>query len=103
MRTVAEQTPIMHILQPLTITSLLAIIFGSEAPLSFITDGLEILGGAMVPSVMLMLGGMLAEGPNESKLGRTMIGSFVMRLLIVPLIGSGIVSLANKLNCGIWR
>lgn len=114
MRTVAEQTPIRHILQPPTITSLLAIIigmvpqaksfiFGSEAPLSFITDGLEILGGAMVPSVMLMLGGMLAEGPNESKLGRTMIGSFVMRLLIFPLIGSGIVSLANKLNCGIWR
>ncbi|KAL2347640.1 hypothetical protein Fmac_001640 [Flemingia macrophylla] len=110
MRIVAEQTPIQHILQPPTIASLLAIIigtvpqlkaffFGSDAPLSFITDSLEILGGAMVPSVMLILGGMLAEGPNESKLGlRTTIGITVARLLVLPLLGIGIVALSDKLN-----
>ncbi|OMO60542.1 Auxin efflux carrier [Corchorus capsularis] len=93
-RIVAEQTPIQHILQPPTLASLLAIIvgmvpqlksfvFGYDAPLSFLTDSLEILGGAMVPSVMLILGGMLAEGPNDSKLGlRTTIGIMVARLLI---------------------
>ncbi|XWS22809.1 hypothetical protein CRYUN_Cryun29cG0067800 [Craigia yunnanensis] len=59
MRIVAEQTPIQHMPQPPTIASLLAII----------VDGLEILDGAVVPSVMLILGGMLAEGPNGSKLG----------------------------------
>lgn len=110
MRIVAEQTPIQHILQPPTIASLLAIIIGSvpqlkalffgyDAPLSFVTDSLEILGGAMVPSVMLILGGMLAEGPNESKLGlRTTIGIVVARLLVLPVLGIGIVVLSDKLN-----
>ncbi|OMO88102.1 Auxin efflux carrier [Corchorus olitorius] len=109
-RIVAEQTPIQHILQPPTLASLLAIIvgmvpqlksfvFGNDAPLSFLTDSLEILGGAMVPSVMLILGGMLAEGPNDSKLGlRTTIGIIMARLLVLPLLGIGVVSLASKLN-----
>jgi predicted permease len=75
-RIVAKQTPIHHILQPPTIASLLAIIigtvpqlktffFGNDAPMSFMTDSLEILAGAMVPCVMLILGGMLAEGPTK--------------------------------------
>lgn len=109
-RVVAEQTPIRHILQPPTIASLLAIVigtvpqlkalfFGSDAPVSFITDSLEILGGAMVPSVMLILGGMLAEGPNESTLGlRTTIGITVARLLVLPILGIGIVAMSDKLN-----
>ncbi|KAG0449388.1 hypothetical protein HPP92_027341 [Vanilla planifolia] len=106
-RVVAERTPIQHILQPPTIASLLAIIvgmvpvfrefvFGSDAPLSFFTDSLEILARAVVPSVMLVLGGMLAEGPNESLLGiRTTIGIIVARLLILPCFGIGIVALAD--------
>lgn len=110
MKIVAEQTPIQHILQPPTIASLLAIVvgmvpqikaffFGYDAPLSFITDSLDIMAGAMVPSVMLILGGMLAEGPMDSKLGlRTTIGISVARLLVLPLLGIGIVALAEKLN-----
>lgn len=109
-RTVAEQTPIQHILQPPTIASLLAIIvglvppfrnfiFGADAPLSFFTDSLDIIAGAVVPSVMLILGGMLAEGPNRSGLGlRTLIGITVARLLVLPLVGIGVVLLASKLN-----
>ncbi|MCD7451835.1 Protein PIN-LIKES 2 [Datura stramonium] len=110
MKTVAEQTPVQYILQPPTIASLFAIlvgmvphvkefVFGYDAPLSFITDSLEILAGAMVPSVMLILGGMLAEGPNDSKLGlRTMIGISIARLLVLPLLGIGVVMLVNKMN-----
>ncbi|KAM7276263.1 hypothetical protein ACFE04_018129 [Oxalis oulophora] len=110
MRIAAEQTPIQHILQPPTIASLAAIIigtvpqakfffFGEDAPLSFVTDSLDILAGAMVPSVMLILGGMLAEGPNDSKLGlRTTIGVTVARLLLLPLLGIGVVALAGKVN-----
>ncbi|PKI68423.1 hypothetical protein CRG98_011220 [Punica granatum] len=109
-RTVAEKTPIRHILQPPTIASVLAIFiglipklkgicFGTDAPLSFITDSFDILAGAMVPSAMLILGGMLAEGPNESKLGvRTTIGIIVARLLVLPLIGIGVISLADRWN-----
>lgn len=110
MRVVAEKTPIQHVLQPPTIASLLAIIigmvpvlkafvFGADAPLSFFTDSLEILAAAVVPSVMLILGGMLAEGPNDNALGmRTIIGIIVARLLILPCIGIGIVILADKLH-----
>ncbi|KAK9118649.1 hypothetical protein Scep_016742 [Stephania cephalantha] len=109
-RIVAEKTPIRHILQPPTIASLLAIVvglvpqlksfcFGREAPLSFLTDSFQILAGAAIPSVMLILGGMLAEGPNESKLGiRTTIGITVARLLVLPLVGVGVVALAENFN-----
>lgn len=110
-RIVAEQTPIQHILQPPTVASLLAIIvglvpqikallFGADAPLLFISNSLEIFAGAMVPFVMLILGGMLAEGPNESStLGlRTTIGITVARLLVLPALGIGIVVGADKLN-----
>ncbi|KAL1536967.1 Protein PIN-LIKES 2 [Salvia divinorum] len=109
-RIVAEKTPIYHILQPPTFATLLAffigmvppikaVVYGEDAPLAFITDSLEIMAGAMVPSVMLVLGGMLAEGPNESKLGlRTTIGVIVARLLILPFIGIGVIFVADKLN-----
>lgn len=109
-RIVAEKTPVRHILQPPTIATLLAffigmvppiksIVYGDDAPLGFITDSLEIMAGAMVPSVMLVLGGMLAEGPNESKLGRrTTFGIIVARLLVLPLIGIGVILLADKLG-----
>ncbi|XP_073152809.1 protein PIN-LIKES 2 [Henckelia pumila] len=110
MRIVAEKTPISHILQPPTFATLLAfligmippiksIVYGENAPLAFITDSLEILAGAMVPSVMLILGGMLAEGPNESRLGvRTTVGIIVARLLVLPLVGVGVVLSADRLN-----
>lgn len=109
-RSVAEQMPIKNILQPPTVASMLAIVigvvpqlkafvFGDDTPLSFIADSLEILAGAVVPLVMLILGGMLAEGPSKSKLGlRTTIGIIAARLLVLPLSGIGVVLLADKLN-----
>ncbi|PON77454.1 Auxin efflux carrier [Parasponia andersonii] len=109
-RIVAERTPISHILQPPTIASLLAIfigmfptvkaiVFDKSSLFSILTDSFDILAEAMVPSVMLVLGGMLAEGPNKSDLGiRTTIGIVVARLLVLPLLGIGIVSLADRLN-----
>nr|GMC67864.1 protein PIN-LIKES 2-like [Ipomoea batatas] len=109
-RIVAERTPIQHVLQPPTFATLLAFIvgmippvksfvYGDDAPLSFLTDSLEIMAQAMVPSVMLILGGMLAEGPNESRLGiRTTVGIIVARLLVLPLLGIGVVTLADKAN-----
>lgn len=109
-RTVAERTPVKHILQPPTIATLLAFfvgmvpplkafVFAEDALLSFVLDSLDILAGAMVPSVMLVLGGMLAEGPNESKLGmRTTIGIICARLMLLPLAGMGVVWLADWLG-----
>ncbi|OIS96877.1 PREDICTED: protein PIN-LIKES 2-like [Nicotiana attenuata] len=109
-RIVAEQTPVRHVLQPPTFATLLAfivgmvppiksVVYGNEAPLSFLTDSLEILAQAMVPSVMLILGGMLAEGPNESRLGvRTTVGITIARLLVLPLVGTGVVYFADQMN-----
>lgn len=60
---------------------------------------LEILAAAVVPSVMLILGGMLAKGPYNSGPGiRTTIGIMLARLLVLPLFGIGVVALADKLN-----
>ncbi|CAO2825363.1 unnamed protein product [Amaranthus hypochondriacus] len=107
-RIVAEQTPIKHILSPPIIASFLAIlvgmvpqmeslVFGDEAPLSFITDSFQFMARAMMPFVMLVLGGMLAEGPEESTLGlRTTIGIIVVRLLVLPLVGIGVLLLTDK-------
>ncbi|GLU10707.1 hypothetical protein SLE2022_274930 [Rubroshorea leprosula] len=109
-RIVAEHTPIRHILQPPLLAFVLTIIigmipkvntfvFGTDTAFSIITGSLEIIVEAMVPSVMLILGGMLTEGPNESRLGlRTTVGIIIARLLVLPLIGIGIIQLANK-----WR
>ncbi|CAN6706204.1 unnamed protein product [Malus baccata var. baccata] len=109
-RSVAWRTPIDGILQPPTIAFLLAIVIGmiptlkslvfdDNQVLSFLTDSLGIVAEAMVPSAVLVLGGMLAEGPNESNLGmRSTIGIIVARLLVLPLIGIGVVLLSDKLN-----
>ncbi|XP_057791694.1 protein PIN-LIKES 2-like [Salvia miltiorrhiza] len=109
-RTVAERTPFRHILQPPIFATVLAlvagmvpslkpVVFGYDAPLAFITDSLAMMSEAMVPSVMLVLGGMLAEGPNESRLGtRTTVGIVVARLLVLPLVGIGVVSLGDRLG-----
>lgn len=110
MRIVVERTPVHRVLQPPMIATLLAFaigmtpplksfVYGQNAPLSFLTDSLEIMAQAMVPSVMLILGAMLAEGPNESRLGvGTTIGVIVARLLVLPALGIGVVLAADKVN-----
>lgn len=111
-RVVAEQTPIHHILQPPMLATLLAflvgmvppiksLVYGDDVPLAFITDSLDMMASPLVPAIMLVLGGMLAEGqgPNQSRLGtKTTIGIIVTRLLILPLVGIGVVFLADKFN-----
>ncbi|KDO63150.1 hypothetical protein CISIN_1g044639mg [Citrus sinensis] len=96
-RIVAEHTPIRQILQPPVFASLFAILIGiipglksfavgSDAPLGFITDSLDIVAQATVPSVMLVLGGI------------TTVGIVTARLLVLPLIGIGVIYLADKWN-----
>ncbi|KAJ7195406.1 hypothetical protein O6H91_09G040900 [Diphasiastrum complanatum] len=110
-RIVAEKTPLQHILQPPTVASLLGIVVGAfpqlssilfgqgSAPLAFFTDALTILAAAMVPCVMLVLGGVLSGGPGRSELGlRTTIGICFTRLVILPLVGFGVIFLAYQLG-----
>ncbi|GLU01529.1 hypothetical protein SLE2022_188350 [Rubroshorea leprosula] len=109
-RIVAKHTPIRYILQPPLIVTVLTMVIGiipklntfvfsPDTAFSVITGSLEIIAEAMVPSLMLVLGGMLTEGPNESGLGiLTTAGIIIARLLVLPFIGIGIIQLANKWN-----
>ncbi|CAI5953606.1 unnamed protein product [Closterium sp. NIES-65] len=98
MRVVAERTPIRHLMQPPVIASLLAILvgatphlkallFGPSAPFLFVVDSLTILSGAMIPCIMLVLGGNMISGPGGgSGLGvRTTAAISVVRLLVSPV------------------
>ncbi|KAL0347605.1 UNVERIFIED_CONTAM: protein PIN-LIKES 6 [Sesamum calycinum] len=54
---------------------------------------------AMIPCILLALGGNLVDGPGSSKLGaRTTAAIIFGRLLLVPPTGLGIVMLADKLG-----
>uniref|UniRef100_A0A7I4EJ33 Uncharacterized protein n=1 Tax=Physcomitrium patens TaxID=3218 RepID=A0A7I4EJ33_PHYPA len=87
---------IQDILQPPVVASFLALLFGcvpllrsliftEHSFLYFLFDSLNILGGAAVPCIMLVLGGNLVGGAGASKLGvRTTVVIVATRLLIIP-------------------
>ncbi|KAI9107972.1 hypothetical protein K1719_020845 [Acacia pycnantha] len=105
-----EKLKLKQILQPPIIASILAMVLGAvpflkrliftpDAPLFFFTDSCKILGEAMIPCILLALGGNLVDGPGNSKLGfRTTAAIVFARLLLVPPAGLGIVMLADKLG-----
>ncbi|OIW01385.1 hypothetical protein TanjilG_12925 [Lupinus angustifolius] len=105
-----EKLKLKQILQPPIIASILAmalgavpffkqLIFTTDAPFFFFTDSCIILGEAMIPCILLALGGNLVDGPGSSKLGlRTTAAIIFARLLLVPPVGLGIVMLADKLG-----
>ncbi|KAK0585332.1 hypothetical protein LWI29_026958 [Acer saccharum] len=105
-----EKLKLKQILQPPIIASILAMVLGAvpflkkliftnDAPLYFFTDSCIILGEAMIPCILLALGGNLVDGPGSSKLGlRTTAAIIFGRLVLVPPAGLAIVSLADKLG-----
>ncbi|KAG6603513.1 protein PIN-LIKES 6-like [Cucurbita moschata] len=105
-----EKLKLKQIFQPPIIASVLAMIMGvipflrrliftPDAPLFFFTDSCIMLGEAMIPCILLALGGNLVEGPGSSKLGlRTTAAIIFARLVLVPPTGLGIVMLADKLG-----
>uniref|UniRef100_A0A6M2EG28 Auxin efflux carrier family protein n=1 Tax=Populus davidiana TaxID=266767 RepID=A0A6M2EG28_9ROSI len=105
-----DKLKLKQILQPPIIASILAmflgavpflkqLIFTTDSPLFFFTDSCNILGEAMIPCILLALGGNLVDGPGSSKLGfRTTAAIIFGRLVLVPPAGLGIVMLADKLG-----
>nr|GEW67717.1 protein PIN-LIKES 6 [Tanacetum cinerariifolium] len=60
---------------------------------------LYIMWDAMIPCILLALGGNLTDGPGSSKLGlRTTAAIIIGRLIIVPAAGLGIVMTADHLG-----
>ncbi|XP_042414787.1 protein PIN-LIKES 6-like isoform X1 [Zingiber officinale] len=101
-----------QIFQPPIIASALAIIIGAipflknfiltdDTPLFFFTDSCLILGEAMIPCILLALGGNLVDGsgPGSKRLGlRTTAAIIFGRLVLVPPTGLGIITIADKLG-----
>ncbi|XP_020589893.1 protein PIN-LIKES 6-like, partial [Phalaenopsis equestris] len=98
--------------QPPIIASVLAIVCGvipflktlilkDDAPFFFFTDSCLLLGEAMIPCILLALGGNLVDGPGlgSRRLGlRTMVAIVFARLVLVPPAGLAIVTFADKLG-----
>ncbi|KAL4381975.1 hypothetical protein S245_013551 [Arachis hypogaea] len=105
-----EKLKLKQIIQPPIIASILAMVLGAvpflkkliftpDAPLFFFTDSCMILGEAMIPCILLALGGNLVDGPGSSKLGfRTTAAIIFGRLVLVPPVGLAIVMTADKLG-----
>jgi predicted permease len=99
-----------NVFQPPVVASLLALVIGCVPTLKglifedhsfffFLSDSLSLLGGAMVPCIMLVLGGNLIGGAGDSELGfRTTVAIVFTRLLLVPPLGLAVVQSANKLG-----
>lgn len=84
-----------------TVPVLKHFILTDDAPLFFFTDSCLILGEAMIPCILLALGGNLVDGPGagSKRLGlRTTAAIIFGRLVLVPPAGLGIVTVADKLG-----
>ncbi|XP_037418909.1 protein PIN-LIKES 6-like [Triticum dicoccoides] len=107
-----EKFKLKRVFQPPVIASALGISIGAtpslkhlvltnHAPLFFFTDACIILGGAMIPCILLALGGNLVDGPGagSKKLGlRTTAAIIIGRLVLVPPAGMCMVALADRLG-----
>ncbi|GAB4848371.1 Protein PIN-LIKES 7 [Ancistrocladus abbreviatus] len=75
------------------------LIIGEGAPLHVIQDSIKLLGEGTIPCITLILGGSLARGVGTAKLKlRMVIGVLVVKYLLLPLIGVGVVKLAGYLG-----
>ncbi|KAF6165342.1 hypothetical protein GIB67_018786 [Kingdonia uniflora] len=75
------------------------LVLTDDAPFFSITDSCLILGEAMIPCILLALGGNLVDRPGNSKLRfRTTAAIIFARLVLVPPAGLGIVTLVDKLG-----
>ncbi|CAM6048205.1 unnamed protein product [Sphagnum compactum] len=76
-----------------------ALCFGPQAPLRFLTDCAKILGDAMIPCMILILGGNLAMGAGDSDMEMlTIIGIVMTRFVALPIVGILIINIIQKMG-----
>ena len=74
-------------------TPLRAALAGDAAPLALVTSSLEALGGAMIPSLLLVLGAELASGPGAARVpARATVAAVATRLLVMPALGGALLA-----------
>ncbi|CAM8950626.1 unnamed protein product [Rhodiola kirilowii] len=80
-----------------SITWLKNLIIGDTAPLHVIQDSIALLGDGTLPCITLILGGNLIQGIRSSKLKvPVIVGIILIKYLILPIIGIGVVKLATS-------
>lgn len=65
------------------------LLFGPDPPLNFLTDSLDIMAGAMIPCMMLVLGSVLHKGPGSGQVPwKVILGILGMRQIVIPFLGT---------------
>ncbi|XP_043712851.1 protein PIN-LIKES 7-like [Telopea speciosissima] len=99
-----------ELMAPPTIAALVGFIFGcvpwlknllvgKTAPLRLIQDSIKLLGEGAIPCSTLIVGANLIQGLRSAKLRPLLIvGVIVVRYMILPVIGMGVVKVAGDLG-----
>ncbi|KAL5987371.1 hypothetical protein ACLOJK_038536 [Asimina triloba] len=99
-----------ELLAPATVAAVLGFIFGAtpwlksliigaSAPLRVIQDSIKLLGDGTIPCITLILGGNLTKGIRSAKLRPLIIICvIIVRYVILPIIGVGVVRTAGKMG-----
>ncbi|KAK9109528.1 hypothetical protein Sjap_017588 [Stephania japonica] len=97
-----------ELLAPPTIAAILGFVFGAVAwlkhlligdgaPLRVIQDSIKLLGDGTIPCITLILGGNLTQGLRSARLKPlVIIAVIIVRYIILPVIGVGVVIAAGK-------
>ncbi|KAD7477330.1 hypothetical protein E3N88_00466 [Mikania micrantha] len=95
-----------QLLAPPTLGSFAGLVFGAipwvknlltgeNAPLRVVQDSMTLLGDGTIPCLTLILGGNLTQGLRRARVGPAIIITvIIVRYLILPIIGIGVISLA---------
>ncbi|KAJ3672301.1 hypothetical protein LUZ60_007022 [Juncus effusus] len=82
-----------------TIPWLKFLIIGDNAPLRVIQDSIKLLGDGTIPCITLILGGNLVQGLRKSVINpMAVISIMIVRYIILPVIGIGVVKLAYQVG-----
>ena len=65
------------------------LLFGEDPPLEFLTESLNTMAAAMIPSMMLVLGSVLHKGPGSAKVPiKIILGVLGVRQILIPFLGA---------------
>mmetsp|Transcript_5903 Transcript_5903/g.20781 ORF Transcript_5903/g.20781 Transcript_5903/m.20781 type:complete len:420 (+) Transcript_5903:1335-2594(+) len=82
------------------VPALKGLLYGAGAPLAPLSNAIAVVGGGMVPSLLILLGSLLSEGPATSTLQkRTVLLIVGLRGAILPVMGMGFVALLKVGGC----
>ncbi|XP_076945137.1 protein PIN-LIKES 7-like [Bidens hawaiensis] len=76
-----------------------SLLIGEKAPLRVVQDSMTLLGDGTIPCLTLILGGNLTQGLRKASVGPTVIITvIIVRYLILPVIGIGVISVAGTMG-----